>query len=506
MKQTENFRVNQLSLLSSLRGLTVLLTKAMPGTASLILLLSSSLFSSVGLAITPELPDLGGSNALITPAQERQLGHAWLRSLRRQVATFEDPLAVQYVKDITYQLAPYSQLSDRSLSTVIVDSNELNAFAVPGGVIGINAGLFLFAKTEQEFSSVIAHEMAHLSQRHFARRLEESQNQTALSLAGILASLIVAVAAGSDAGVAALAGSQAYSVQNQLNYSRLNEQEADRIGLETLAAIGMEVRAMPAMFGRMLRTSRFNRKLPEYLRTHPLTESRVADTASRAAAFPAGSYIENIDYYLVKSRVWLSYAQNPEEALEYFKAASKNSDPHQFYFGRYGEVKAAIALNRPEQAEAALEDLIDYDKNRISVVILRAEWLRAMNQTSAARTLLHEHLKRNPGNFPLSRLLADIETSAGNHQVAQEILFSLIPEYEQEPHLWYEISEVTGLAGNIPELHKARAEFFYLTGRSNQAVRQLQQALKKVETNYLQTQVINNRIKQIKEEQINFDF
>ena len=469
-------------------------------------------YHTTALADSNRLPDLGGSSKLISPAQERQLGAAWLRSLRKQVDTLKEPLIVQYVKDLTFKLAPHSQLIDRRLKTVIVDSRVLNAFAVPGGIIGTNAGLFLYARTEQEFASVLAHEMAHLSQRHFARRLEESQNQAAINLAGILASLIVAVTAGSDAGVAALAGSQAYTLQNQLNYSRLHEQEADRIGLETLAASGMDARSMPSMFRSMLRTSRFNRQLPEYLRTHPLTESRVADTANRAESFPEGSYVEDMDYYFAKSRIMLRYAENPEGALTRFRSIEAQSTPkdktasYQYYLSQYGQVLAAIKVNRSQEAKSALQNLLNYDRNRISIVVLHAEWLLATGQTDTATQLLREHLSRNTGNYALSRILAEAEIRSGNYETALSLLNSLLPEYENEPDLWFEIAETTGLANDIATLHQARAEYFYQTGRTGRALNQLNQALKKTENNYQKTQIIQNRIRELQEEQATFNF
>src|SRR5690606_38761124 len=147
--------------------------------------------------------------------------------------------------------------------------------AVPGGIIGVNGGLFLHAQSEAQFASVIAHELAHLSQRHFARRLERNQRNQPLAMAGLLASIIVAAAAGSDAGMAAIATTQAYNIQQQLNYSRENEQEADRIGLATLAASGIDPRAMPEMFEAMLRSNRFGQYVPEYLRTQDRKSTRL---------------------------------------------------------------------------------------------------------------------------------------------------------------------------------------------------------------------------------------
>ncbi|OZG72211.1 hypothetical protein BTA51_17295 [Hahella sp. CCB-MM4] len=444
-----------------------------------------------------DLPDLGNSSGSITPSQEQALGQAWLRSLRGQVEMLEDPLTIQYVKDLIFKLAPNSQLSDKKLTTIVVDSSALNAFAVPGGVIGINGGLFLHAQTEQEFASVVAHELAHLSQRHFARRLEESKSYTALNMAGILASVILAAAAGSDAGIAALASSQALSLQEQLSYSRQNEQEADRIGMETLVNTGMDPDSMPSMFERMLKSSRYSSQVPEYLRTHPLTESRVADTANRAASYPPGHYQEDVDYYYVQSRVLTHYAKNTEEALQVFKGRISDSSGLERKAALYGAVLASIKVNRPEESKNALDQLLATDANRISVVVLNADWLAATNQLDSAIDLLKRHLERNPDNYPISRSLANLYSQQGEYAKAEDILRRLSTYYGNEPDLWYQLAETHGQAGSIAELHQARAEYFYLKGDIGRATQQLRQALTKAKGNYQQTLIIKNRLKEI---------
>jgi len=419
---------------------------------------------------------------------------------------YEDPLVGQYIRDLIFKLAPNSQLMDRNLTTITIDSSALNAFAVPGGIIGINGGLFLYAQTEQEFASVIAHELGHLSQRHFARKLEESKAHTALNMAGILASVILAATAGSDAGLAAMASTQALSIQKQLSYSRLNEQEADRVGMETLAATGMDVNAMPSMFKRMLQSSRYNSQAPEYLRTHPLTESRIADTANRAANYPPGHYQEDIDYYLVQARVLSHYAENGEEALQLFKNKARDKQGALHKAALYGTVMAAIKVNRPLDASDTMKQLMASDANRISIILLYTEWLAACNEMKTAIAELERHLQRNPGNYPLSRALASILAKTGEYAKAEEILERLSLHYSNEPDLWYNLAETHGQAGSIVKLHQARAEYFYLKGNIDRATQQLRQALTKAEGNYRKTLIIKNRLKEINAADEGFKF
>ena len=231
-----------------------------------------------------KIPDLGSSAGTVFSAEyEHQLGRTWLKMFRSQVNVYEDPIMQRYVENLVYELVEFSELQDRRIEVVIVNNPTMNAFAVPGGVIGIHTGLFQFAQTEDQFASVIAHEIAHLSQRHFSRRVEFAKTQQPLALAGLLAGLVLIATTGSDMGLAALTATQAATQDAALRYSRGNEQEADRIGMQTLALSGRNPAATPAMFEQMLRAARYasSNRIPEFLRTHPLSESRISDTKNR---------------------------------------------------------------------------------------------------------------------------------------------------------------------------------------------------------------------------------
>ena len=180
-------------------------------------------------ALTPlyaqdsSLPTLGGvGGGLISDQQEAAIGRQVMQSLRRSAEQINDPLVVDYLASVVYRLVPYAPLENRDLKMVVIDSPAINAFAVPGGIIGVNGGLFLNAETEQQFASVMAHELAHLSQRHFARRMEQQETSAPMTIAGMLAGIILSAVTKSDVGIAAIAGTQALAVQNMLQYSRAN--------------------------------------------------------------------------------------------------------------------------------------------------------------------------------------------------------------------------------------------------------------------------------------------
>ena len=173
-----------------------------------------------------KLPVLGDSlSGIVSKQQEFQLGRTWLKVFRSRVREFDDPLMQQYLENLIYNLATYSELENPNIELVIVNNPTMNAFAVPGGVVGIHTGLFAYAENEDQMVSVLAHELAHLSQRHFARGLESRRNSSAATLAGLLTGLVLAATVGGDAGMAAMAATQAMTLENQLRYSRSNEKK-----------------------------------------------------------------------------------------------------------------------------------------------------------------------------------------------------------------------------------------------------------------------------------------
>ena len=231
------------------------------------------------------------------------MGQQFLSSIRRSAPTISDPLLNTYLENVTYKLASRSQLKDHRLSFVIIDSEALNAFAAPGGIIGVNTGLFLNAQTEAEFASVMAHEIAHVSQRHFARGIDEAQAGKIPQIATLLASVIIMATSDASHGTAAAAAAQGRALENQLRFSRSNETEADRVGQDTMFNAGFDPDGMSTLFERLMAINRFGRRPPEFLLSHPLTESRISGSRGRAARYPRQQYSPNLEYQIVRARV-----------------------------------------------------------------------------------------------------------------------------------------------------------------------------------------------------------
>lgn len=427
----------------------------------------------------PRLPSLGDRiSGTVSLQEEYRMGQQFLAQIRRSAPTIPDALLNSYLENITYRLAARSELRDHRLSFVIIDSEELNAFAAPGGIIGVNTGLFLNAESEAEFASVMAHEIAHVSQRHFARSVDEAQAGRIPYLASLLASVIVMATSDSQHGSAAITAAQGMAVSNQLRHSRSNEAEADRIGQNTMFNAGIDPNAMGSLFERLMSLNRLGSRPPEFLLSHPLTESRVADARSRATRYPVRPYADSLEYRLMRARVVNHYA--PDKRLLVADYERQIGEPRDAIEEDAFTYALAVAYWENEQyalAQRTLARLLAKEPNRISYVATRAEILIRQNEEGRAIPYLRRHLEINPGNHALTMTLADALIEARAYRRAANLLDAHTQVRPDDHHIWYQLAEVQGQAGNISQVHQARAEYFTLVGDFSAARNQLRYAL-----------------------------
>ena len=463
------------------------------------LLALACLFTQPVLAF--DLPSLGdSSSAIISPEQEHQLGRAWLSILRGQVRQLEDPLLKDYVESSVYRLAETSQLNDRRLEFILLASPQLNAFAAPGGIVGVNGGLLLHAHTEAEYASVMAHELAHLSQRHFARGLEAQKRLQVPLMAAMLAGVIAAAAGGGDLGIAAIASTQAAAIQEQRRFSRQNEQEADRIGILNLSKAGFDPRAMPSMFERLMRQYRYDRMPPEFLLTHPVSESRIADTRNRAEQYDGKGIVDSLYYQLIRARVQLTFEDTPGLALKRFR--SMLTDDPSLDAARYGLVLALIRSSKLDEAQSNLDVLLDKVPNSIIYNLAAIDINLSRSQFAQANKRVDALLQSNPNNFPLRKAKYEIQLKQKDIAGAEKTINQILKQRPNDPDIWFEVAEVRGLANDIIGLHEARAEFFSRVGDYTQAIEQLDYAKKRANNNFPRAARIDARQQVlIKEEQ-----
>ena len=405
------------------------------------------------------------------------MGRAWLMSYRRQVPVVEDPLLEDYLETLIYRLAETSELKDRRIELIVVDNSAINAFAVPGGVVGVHNGLVKQAETEAQLSSVLTHELGHLSQRHFSRSVEAQQAAKIPSLIGMLGGMVAIVAGAGDAGMAAMTGTQAAVQQNQLRFSRLHEQEADRVGIQNLARAGMDPNGAANMFTVMQRVSRrYGSRPPEFLLTHPLTQSRIADARNRARQYPRRVYADNPEFQLMRVRVEVGNFRDDDEAEAYYRKRlqrkGRNAEAHQ-----YGLL---LVLTRKREYAEAMELLVplrEYSPDNLAYILAEADIYTESGEFDDALRLLGRSWMLMPGNHPLTMAVSKTHLRSGRYKEAEKILAPHAKRRRNDPYVWYVLAETQGLTGNTYGLHQSRAEYFFLNGKMLQARSQLGYAL-----------------------------
>jgi predicted Zn-dependent protease len=462
------------------------------------LLTLACLLASPGFA--DDLPSLGdASSAIVSPQQEYQLGRAWLGMLRAQVSQLSDPQLKDFVETTVYRLAETSQVQNPRLEFILINSRQLNAFAAPGGIVGVNGGLFLNAQNEAEYAAVLAHELAHLSQRHFARGVEAQQRMQVPVLAAMLAGIVMAAAGAGDAGIATIAGTQAAAIQEQTRFSRQNEQEADRIGMINLGKAGYDPRAMPNMFERLMRQYRFDAKPPEFLLDHPVTESRIADTRNRAEQEKKGGKEDSVQYQLMRARVALYYEESSGLAAKRFRALLEDNPRSEY--ARYGLAIAQIKASQLNDARETLKPLIAKDPNNITYNLAQVEIDVANNKYADAQQRLDRMKVQFPDNYPLNQARVDLLIKQNKPVEAEQGLDQLLKSRPSDPDIWSLVADVRGLSGNMIGSNQARAEYFALTGDYRQAQQQLDIAKRRANNNFQLASRIDARQKDFAEQE-----
>jgi predicted Zn-dependent protease len=452
------------------------------------------------LAADIKLPMLGDSSSgIVSKNQEYKLGKAWLQAFRRHIQPYNDPLVQAYLEQLTFDLVTHSTLNEKRITLVVVNNHTINAFAVPGGIIGIHTGIFTHADNEDQLASIISHEIAHLSQRHFARGLAAKRSSSQINLAGLLATLIVSSKAGADAGMAALSATQAIAADQQLRYSRNNEQEADRLGLKIMQNAGRDPAAAGAMLEKMMALTRYKgSRLPEFLLTHPLTERRVSDTRSRALKYQTRQYPDNADFYFMQARAQVLHQNNPNYSIKFFnQKLESNSLMAEAYY--YGLALSHSKAGNYSKAKKYIAELLQKNPAFLPFVYSDIEIDIASGNYKSALQKLTTSLELKPNNFPLLTLQADALWQSHQYKASAKVLTLLGRKRPEDPNVWYQLAEVKGLAGDISGVHRARAEYFVLIGAFENAKRQLNFATKLLQNDVKGLAIVEQRLIDIEE-------
>lgn len=458
--------------------------------------------SASSLGVDIELPDLGdASSAVISTQQEYELGQKILKLYRAQMPTSSDPIIHSYLEELITDLAQYSELKEKSFDLLVIESPQLNAFAAPGRVIGVNTGIFLYTDTEDQLASVIAHELAHLSQRHIARQMIEQQKSSVPVMAGILAGIILAATGNADAGMAAISATQAAALDSRLRYSRSYEQEADRVGFETMVKAERNPAAAGDMFEVMLRRSRFDRRPPEFLSTHPVSESRISDARNRSLRYEKGHYPDNLDFHLVAARVKLNYEKTPHQAVKRFETELNS---HEFVSeesreaSRYGLVLALTAAGETDRAREEIEPLLKMRPDKIIYQLANTSIDLKEKKYGPVLKKLNLLLGDNPDHHAITIYFAEALMEAGEYQYSEQLLARYARQNPKNDYVWYLLAEAYGLVGKILDVHRARAEYYILNGVYDRALNQLENAQLLVKNDGMTAALIEQRIVDVK--------
>ncbi|WP_164514544.1 M48 family metalloprotease [Pseudoxanthomonas sp. SGT-18] len=508
------------------------------------------------------LPDIGSSaGELLTPARQEEYGGMMLRELRNYGYLLDDPLIDDWLQALGDRLGAYSDRPEQRYTLFMLRDRQINAFATLGGYIGVNAGLVLTAEREDEVAAVLAHEMAHVTQQHVLRGVERAQRDQIPILLGMLAAVVAAQAAGGsssgDASQAAIISAMGLMQQNQINYTRANEHEADRLGIRALARSGYDVDAMADFFARMSFATRGNSggySVPEYLRTHPVNTTRIAEAKQRAdqmrgrsvtatttvgevdgetvsrvervvaeppaqpqlppllagrgnPLLPAGLELASLggsarpsgatgDFEWARERLRALSATTTDAAVREYEALRRASPSGLSPAQRYGLAVVRLS-SEPAAVAGELRQLLEEDPQNLWVALALAEAEAQAGRTAEANARLDQLLQRHPGHRAVVLTYARVLVAQGNEAAgkrAQEVLRPLLARSGNDPVFQRTFARACELAGDSARAGEAYAEAAFLNGRPEQALIQLETLKKRGDLDYVARARIDARI------------
>lgn len=472
---------------------------------SLLLALLLTLLPTLPLrALESSLPEIGQpAGSVMTPVEEARLGEAFMRELRRTEKLLDEPLLQDLIQQLGGSLTAHPETLGHNFHFFLVDAPSVNAFAGPGGWIGVHSGLVLITQTESELTSVLAHEISHVTQKHLLRAFDDAEGSGIAMAATILAAVLVGVAADSpDAAIAAATAGQAALIQQRINFTRANEKEADNLGMAILADTGFDPNGMPDFFERLSRTTRYYDldKVPEFLMTHPVTTNRIAESRARAVEYPYRQVSESLAYHLLWVSLKLREFDEPVAAVRYFRDSLKDGRYRNETAQRYGLARA-LELNGELEAAGAEYDRLLKQRDLLPALVLgRAGVSMRLGQSQQAVSLLQDAQSLYPGNRPLLIALAETLLELDRPQDARRLLQDHVGDDSSDVRLYQLLAQAAGGSGLVAEGQGWRAEALYHAGELKQAARQLELALENTRMEYFQSARLSARLREINRE------
>jgi len=513
------------------------MTPRRPAARLLTALITASLACGAGAQDDVRLPDLGSSaDALISPQEAQDYGASMLRQMRALNMVVDDPLLDDYVNDLGHKLAASSDKPKDHFAFFIVKDPEINAFAAPGGYIAVNSGLITIARNESELAGVIAHEIGHITQNHLQRAFEASKKDAPLMALVLLGA--IAAGAGShsgDAPMAVLAGGQGLLAQKSINFTRKDEIEADRVGIQTLAKAGFDPNAMADFFQRMqdvLSTGAGGEDVPALLQTHPVTTMRISDAKARAGALIAAQKLRpstGMDArQWARTTVPMAFVKNPVALLEppkagpidtfalmrervrvlagdatseatYYSSSLQNRHDFDTPANHYGYALALTRSGRGAQAIAQLQPLLGISPDNLILKLALADARLQAGQRAPALEIYRALNAQSPRNRAVALAYAKALTAGGDKAEASLAAGLLRPMLDDasEPEIYSAYARASDEAGDDVRASEAYADASYYAGRPFDAMEQLKRLLKRNDLDYYARARIQARITEL---------
>jgi predicted Zn-dependent protease len=480
-------------------------TKRLTAPASLLVALLTAGTSMVSVAQSERLslPDMGASaDTILSRKEEEEYAKALVRQMRAYEVLVEDPLISDFFKDMGFRLASNSDRPDKPFTFVVLNQPIVNAFAAPGGVVSLYTGLILAADDQNEVAGVLAHEIAHITQLHLYRAFENQQAMT-IPIALAMLGLVLAGGGGGEAIQGALLGGQAAAEQARIFYTRQNEYEADRIGISTLSRAGYDPAGMGEFFEKMGRITRaMGEGPPEYLRTHPVSVSRIAEADNRAANMPKPPPDDGKAFYLIQARLRALTEKTPDTALQWFdnrmdRADVSPAETDALFYGR------AIALQKKgdyAEGRKLLQNLLDREQ-RVIYELQLADLDLESGHDAAAIDRLAGLYDAFPGNHAISMQYAQALLKSQDKEQAQTaavVLRQQLLSHSQDPTLYELYARSANISGDSVRAREAIAETYYLRGGVHEAAMQLQELAARDDLDYYQRARVTARINELR--------
>lgn len=490
------------------------------------------------LAAAVDLPDMGSpARAALSPEEEKRLGDAFMRNIRQSLTIVDDPEVSEYIQSLGYRLVENIDHPEFNFEFFVVDDPQINAFAGPGGHVGVNSGLILATQTESELAAVLAHEISHVTQHHIARAIEDAQKSRLPMAAGLLAAILLGIQ-NPQMGAAALTATEAGSIQHQITFTRAHEEEADRIGIGLLARAGFNPMAMADFFERLQKLTRLSEdNIPAFLQDHPVTQDRIAEARGRARQLMADMTFkpdpDTFNYLLIRAKLRVLTTSDANKSIAYFESklqaeggvdavagvkggldTNRTADvavpqPASGVGGtvheadEYGYAEALLNAGQYARARPVMHRLLADNPNKIAYLIAAANLDMGEGHGKAALQIFTDALKLYPHSHALIVSYVHALLQSGLPRQATQLLQEHMRTQTPSPDLYGLLARAQGQAGDAIEAHQSLAEYYYLSGQTSTAIEQLNIALSmsREQDDPFQTSRIKARLEQLEQEQ-----